>query len=98
MTEHSHLRLSAVRAFLGRIVPQIRIVKISLVSDVIVLFCGTSGVPTDLTVELVSDAAGEIIADYPQLRIEERVEEVRGMIPIENMIEEGWIYQRYEES
>jgi hypothetical protein len=92
----ARLRLSGQRAFLGLILPSMRLVKASFAGDVIVVTCLMDQPPDDLAKELVSEAAAEIIADYPTFDLRETVVEWTGPLPKENLFDHGWIYSRYE--
>lgn len=98
MIDLASLSLSAQRAFLGRIVPCMRLIKVESIDDLIVLTCLTDQPPSAEVKELVSDAGGEIISDFPTANITEIVQEHREKLPRENIITHGWIYERYEDS
>jgi hypothetical protein len=98
MIEPGSLSLSAQRAFLERITPCMRLIKVETVDGVIVLTCLTDRLPSAFVKELVSEAGSEIISDFPDANITEIVQQHHGKLPIENIIEHGWIYARYESS
>lgn len=89
-------RLSAQRAFLGRITPCMRLIKIELTDEMIVLTCLTDQPSSAVVNELISEAASEIISDFPTLDITEIVHYHHGKLPAENVITHGWIYARHE--
>lgn len=70
----SKLRLSAQRAFLGRVHPEMRHIRVTHVGSEIVLRITLRVPPTNRVREDVSEAAAEIIADFPEAtRIKEFV-------------------------
>ena len=96
-SDQGELRLSAQRALLGRIHPEMRLVKIRASGTVIVLSIVVGSEPTERVRVDVSDATTEIIADFPQAaEIEERFEINTGSISAEDVIKEGWIFRRAE--
>ena len=90
------LRLSAVSAFLGVVQPQVRLIKVKRDGSAIILTVLASDPLGDDTMEAISIATTEIIADYPDCRIEERVVVTREPLPVEDVLAEGWVYQRAE--
>jgi hypothetical protein len=95
MIDHSRLRLSAQRALLGRIHPEMRLVKIRAVGPTIILSVIVENAVSDRVREDVSDATTEIIADFPDAtKIEERFEIGDGQIPTQNILSEGWVFRR----
>ncbi|HET6630655.1 MAG TPA: hypothetical protein VFG91_12840 [Woeseiaceae bacterium] len=97
MIVSSKLRLSAQRAFLGRIRPEMRLVKIKLIGDNIHLSVVLSREPTDRIRDDVSSAAAEIIADFPAAKkIEESLQVNTGPVLAEDVLAEGWIFRRAE--
>jgi hypothetical protein len=97
MINQRELRLSALRAMLGRIYPEMRLVKVKAVDQNIALSVTLDREPSDAIREEVSIAAAEIIADFPEAtRIEESLHVHGGPIPDENVLTEGWIYRRAE--
>ena len=74
-----------------------RLVKIKLDRDVITLEVLLAEEPTDRLKEDVSIAATEIIADFPSAsRINEVIRTSIAPLPEEDLISEGWVYQRAE--
>jgi hypothetical protein len=97
MSAPSELRLSAQRAFLGRIHPQMRLIKIAQTSDWIHLTVVVEDAPSERIREDVSEAGTEIIADFPSSnRIDEKIEVSTAPLPREDIFEHGWIYLRAE--
>ena len=90
------LRLSAQRALLGALYPEVRLVKIKRTGSTIIM---TSILETvrEESVEALSAAATEIIADFPDCeRISEQVFVSDAELPKEDVLAEGWLYQRAE--
>jgi hypothetical protein len=93
------LVLSALRAFLGRIHTSIRLVKIKAIDSTLLLTVIVDSDPGEQVKEDISEAATEIITDFPTFsRISEQVEINTAALPSEDLIKEGWIYQRSERS
>jgi hypothetical protein len=91
------LRLSALRAFLGRVHPEVRLVKIKRVGDEIQVDVVVACEPSERITEDVSEATTEIIADFPDANmIVGKFEISTGPLPREHVLENGWIYQRAE--
>ena len=44
--------------------------------------------------DALSIAATEIVADFPDCRIEEHIVVTKDPLPVENVLMEGWVYQR----
>lgn len=97
MAVETELRLSAQRAFLGRIHPEMRLVKVKTIDREIVVHVVVSRAPSDQIREDVSVAAAEIIADFPRAnKITEQFEVSVAPLAHEDVLAEGWIYQRAE--
>jgi hypothetical protein len=90
------LRLSAQRALLGAIHPSIRLVKIKREGSNIRLTVVAVAQLDDEAAEAVSVAATEIVADFPTCQIEARVLVTTEALPDEDILTEGWVYQRLE--
>jgi len=91
------LRLSCVRAFLGRIYSNTRLIKCNLSRDRIVITMILDSEPCETQLESISDASAEIIADFPNCSsISESVVVNSDEISKEDIIEQGWIFRRYE--
>ena len=88
------LRLSAQRALLGAIDPYIRLIKVRRDGSTIVLTALAAEPLSEAAVDALSVAATEIVADFPGCRIEERLLVNAGPLPIEDILTEGWVYQR----
>jgi hypothetical protein len=94
MSDTSELRLSAQRAFLGRVHSQMRLIKISKRNSEIVLVVLVESEPSEAVRSDVSEAATEIIADFPQAnKITEEIEVSNSGFPHEDVLDAGWIYQ-----
>ena len=90
------LRLSAQRALLGAIPPEVRLIKVSLDGSLIRLTVLAAEPLGDEAVDGLSAAATEIVADFPNCRIEEHLLVTRDPLPMEDVLTEGWVYQRAE--
>jgi hypothetical protein len=97
MMERSLVRLSAQRALLGRIYPEVRLIKTKLVDKTIFFQAFTDISPDSLALEALSDATGELLSDFPDYSLEEQVISSPGPLPKEDLVEEGWVYLRYNE-
>ncbi|MGZ3274233.1 MAG: hypothetical protein ACXU8Z_10755 [Caulobacteraceae bacterium] len=71
-------------------------VKVNRDGSTIRLTVITSEPLSDDAKEALSIAAAEIVADFPGCRIEERVTVTTGPLPAEDVLAEGWVYQRAE--
>jgi hypothetical protein len=90
------LRKSAQAALLGRIHGSMRLIKINESNGAILLSVIMSAEPYQNVIDDISEAATEILADFPENRISEKLEVPTGEIPQENMLEAGWIFRRAE--
>src|SRR5262245_1630481 len=91
------VRLSAQRAFLGRIHPEMRLVKVKICDDELVVTIIVDRNLSERAVEDVSEAITEILADVPAIaRFKQNVAMSDSALPKEDVLEEGWIYQRAE--
>ncbi len=90
------LRISAQRALLGAISPEIRLVKIRRDGDSITLTTIASQQLDEEAEDALSIAATEIVADFPECQINERLIVSVDELPRENLLEHGWVYQRRE--
>jgi hypothetical protein len=91
------LRLSALRAFLGRIHPSMRLVKAKFIDDTIVVTVVLDQEPTEKVHEDISEATTEIIADFSVPHtIAERIEVSSAPVDEDDVLTEGWIYRRAE--
>jgi hypothetical protein len=95
MTFPGDLLLSAQRAFLGRIHPQLRVIKAAMKENEIVIFVMMDCEPSEQVREDVSEATTEIIADLPAgTMIAERFATDSSPLQKENALKWYWIYQR----
>lgn len=90
------LRLSAQRALLGAIHPQVRLIKVSRDGSLIRLTILAAEPLGGKAVDALSAAAAEIVADFPDCRIEERVIVTKDPLPTEDVLAAGWVYQSAE--
>jgi hypothetical protein len=90
------LRLSAQRALLGAISPQVRLIKVRRDEEVIRLTTWIAEPLGDDAVDALAVAATEIIADFPDCLIEERLIVSQAPLPVEDCLAEGWVYRRAE--
>ena len=90
------LRLSGVRAFLGIIRPEFRRVGVRLNNSIITVDVILDCPPSGDVVEEIAVASTEIIADFPDLQIEERITVETGHLSQGHAIDDGLIYQRWE--
>ena len=90
------LRISAQMAFLGRIHDCMRLIKINESDNVILLSVVVSGDPDQEVVDDISEAAAEIVADFSDKKISEKLEVSTVDIPRENILQAGWIFRRAE--
>jgi len=91
-----NLRLSAQRALLGAIYPHVRLIKVQRQGQLIRLTTWAAEALSDDAAEAISIAATEIIADFPDCSIEERLIVSREPLPAEDCLAEGWVYCRVE--
>lgn len=97
MPSDTPLRMSALRALLGRVYASMRLITITRANDVLVLTVVFARQPTESELEDVSDAAAEIIADFPDAaRIHESISVSTDEITLEDPFVAGWIYRRAE--
>ena len=97
MSDFSQLRLSAQRAFLGRVHPEMRLIKIYRRGSEIVVLVLVDSEPSEAIRNDVTEAATEIVADFPEAsKISEKIEVSNSAFPNESVLEAGWIYQRAE--
>lgn len=90
------LRLSAQRALLGAISPAIRLVKIARLNREII-FTAIAAVPlSEREREALSIACAEVLSDFPDCTITERVEISDQPLPREDVLANGWVYLRAE--
>jgi len=93
----AELLLSAQRALLGAIFPELRLIKVKREGSTIFFTTIADRTPSDAALEALSIAATEIIADFPDCnRISEQVFVTDVELPKEDILQEGWVYQRAE--
>jgi hypothetical protein len=92
----SDLRLSAQRALLGAIHPEVRLVKVKFDGSKILLTTIADRPLSEECAEAMSVAAAEIVSDFPECDLDEQVIISRGELPKEGSLSEGWVYQRAE--
>jgi hypothetical protein len=92
----SELRLSGLRAFLGRIYAEMRLIKLTMNGLDIRLTVILDRVPTAEMQAAISIAATEIVADFDNAHIQEVVEVTTSALLRENILVEGWIHRRAE--
>jgi hypothetical protein len=93
----AELRLSAQRALLGAIYPEIRLVKVTSEGSTIAMTTIADRHLSEGAAEALSIAAAEIIADFPAYdRITEQLVISDAELPKEDILAEGWVYQRAE--
>ena len=98
MENTADLRLSCIAAFLDRIQPNVRLIKIrkEAKSITVTVVLDTELLPNQL--DLIQVATAEIIADFPDCNmIKEDIKVSRSRIEREGHIQSGWIYRRYED-
>ena len=98
MIQSACLRLSALRAFLGRVHPEMRLIKVAMKANEIVVTVILDCEPSERVREDISEAATEIVADFPWgTMIEEQIQTSTAPLPKEDILEFGWIYERAED-
>jgi len=83
-----------MRAFMGVIGKDIRLIKVSSNSGKVFLDVIFEEGASEESVEAAKVAGSEIIADFPELKIEERFLFTNQKIPNEDIVAAGWIYRR----
>lgn len=90
------LRLSAQRALLGAIHPEVRMVKVRRDGNRIMLTAICDQPFSDDALDALTTAAAEIAADFPDCNVDERIVGSTAPLPAENVLMEGWLFQRAE--
>jgi hypothetical protein len=90
------LRLSAQRALLRAISPDVRVVKVALDGPEIAFTVIVGRELAEAELDALSVAATEIVADFPDHRIRERIIVSADPLPTEDVLVAGWVYQRAE--
>lgn len=98
MTHSSHikLRLSAQRALLGAITPNVRLIKVVDDGSEIIFTVIAASPLDEAATDALSIAATEIVADYADRMINEITIVDAGPLQKENILEAGWVYLRAE--
>ena len=90
------LRMSAQRALLSNVFSQVRLVKVSAHGNEIHFEAIVDPEAPDEAVDALSAAASEIVADFPDARIQERIIRSARALPSEDVVHSGWVYARAE--
>lgn len=88
------LQLSSIRALWGEVTPPLRSVSVELQGNIIVWQCIFDEGATDDDFELMSMAAGEVIADFPDFGLKEIIETMPAPIKMQHL--KNLIYLRHE--
>ena len=88
------LRLSAQRALLGAIYPEVRLVKVKRDGSAIIVTSFLDTLTNEDCIDSLERAASEIIADFPDCELQFRVLVTFDTLPNEDVFTEGWVYQR----
>lgn len=92
----SQLRLSAQRALLGAIHPDVRMVKVRRDGSRITFTAICHQPFNDDALDALTTAAAEIAADFPDCCIDERIVSSNEPLPLDNVLTEGWVFLRAE--
>src|SRR3569833_4086377 len=93
----AELLLSAQRALLGAIFPELRLIKVKRAGSTIFFTAVADRPLSEAAMEALSIAATVIIADFPDSsRISEQLFVTEAELPKEDVLQEGWVYQRAE--
>jgi hypothetical protein len=90
------LRLSAQRALLGAIHPEVRMVKVRRDGGRITFTAICDNAFSDDALDALTTAAAEIAADFPNCDVDERIVGSTAPLPAEDVLMEGWLFQRAE--
>ncbi len=90
------LRLSAQRALLGAIYPEVRMVKVRRDGCRITFTAICETQFSDDALDALTSAAAEIAADFPNCDVDEIITGSSDPLPQENVLTEGWLFQRAE--
>lgn len=88
------MKVSAQRALLGAIYPDVRLVKVRRNKNVITFTAICDNPFSEQTREALSIAATEIIADFPDCNLDEQIIGSCEALPEESAIAEGWVFAR----
>jgi hypothetical protein len=97
MTESADLRLSAIRAFLGRVHGSFRLIKVNQEGAQIVLTVILDEAPAPRVASDISEAATEVAADFPHYPVREVVSVGQSALPQDDVIKAGWIFARADQ-
>ena len=89
------LILSSVRALWGVVTPSVRSVSTEIRNDTIIWQCIFDIEATEEEMELMSDAASEVISDFNNLTLDERIIKIHSPIKIDHL--KNLIFLRKEE-
>jgi hypothetical protein len=90
------LRLSGQRALLGAIYPEVRLVKLRRDGTRITFTAICDQTFSDEALDALTTAAAEIAADFPACNVDERIVGSTAPLPAEDVLMEGWLFQRAE--
>lgn len=90
------LRLSGQRALLGAIYPEVRLVKLRRDGTRITFTAICDRTFSDEALDALTTAAAEIAADFPDCDVDERIVGSTAPLPVEDVLMEGWLFQRAE--
>jgi hypothetical protein len=91
---NKELIISSVRALWDMITPSLRSVSVELRDNKIIWQCIFDEDGTEDDFELMSSAAGELIADYSNYGLEEIIKKIPKNVKVQNL--ENLIYSRHE--
>jgi hypothetical protein len=89
-----NLRLSAQRALLGAIHPEVRMIKVREDAGRIVLTAICDSPFSDDALDAITTAAAEIAADFPECEVDENILGSNDQLPEDDVLAEGWVFQR----
>jgi hypothetical protein len=90
------LRLSAQRALLGAIGPDVRVIKVALDGPEIAFTVIASRDLAEAELDALSVAATEIVSDFPGHRVREMIIVSTDPLPPDDLLAPGWVYRRAE--
>lgn len=83
-------------ALLGKIHPEVRLIKVTAEGSRIQFSAIVSPLAGEEALEALSEAGSEIIASFPEYKISEDFKVSADALPKEDVVREGWLYQRVE--
>ena len=92
------LRLSAQRALLGAIYPEVRMVKVRRDGSLITFSAICDSPFSDEALDALTTATSEIAADFPDCEVDYQIVGSNDPLPKEDVLTEGWLFQRAEPS